>query len=225
MSTRPAKRRTAKGLASREALEGERFEGLLRTLAEILRDGRKGKELDGAGFAYLRAGVRAAVTNYGVLQFSKDDAAAQTLHKIRGPMHKVIEALRSEANETAIVVALGRHASGIDLDRGVDRRAALIADLETLAVVRSPPKGNRGNVDLYQLVHTLANDWVVHTGRSFTQDWENGVALSHGARFVHAVVAFVDRDNLASVPKMTEKVVRERLRGSLMPWLTLTSAK
>ena len=35
--------RPAKGLPSRNALEGERFEGLFWTLAEIVRDGRKGK--------------------------------------------------------------------------------------------------------------------------------------------------------------------------------------
>ena len=58
--------------------------------------------------------MRAAVTNYGVVQFAKDDAAAQTLHEIGGPLREVIEALRSEANETAIVVTLGRHAGGID---------------------------------------------------------------------------------------------------------------
>lgn len=223
MTTRP-KRRRAKGLPSREAFEGERFEGLLRTLAEIVRDGRKGKEaLDDAGLAYLRAGVMAAMTNYGALQFAKDDAAAQTLHKVSEPMREVIAALRSEANEAAIVVKLGRDATGLDLELGVERRAALIADLEKLAATRPPErrKGQPGNADLYQLVHTLANDWHILTGARFTQRWrEPGHhPASLGARFVYAVVAFVDANNLASLPKIAEKVVAERRRGRVMPWL------
>ena len=221
MTAQFAKRRAAKGLPSRNALEGERFEGLIRTLAEIVRDGRKGKALDSAELQRLRDGVRAAVTNYGVVQFAKDDAATQTLHEIGEPLREVIEALRSEANESTIAVTLGRHDGGIDLELGGQRQAALIADLEKLSAIapHHRKKGPPENVDLYQLVHTLANDWVILTGARFTQYWGDGEARSLGAKFVKEVVAFVDANNLTSLPKITERVVTDRNKGRVMPWL------
>ncbi len=228
--------RKAKNLASWEVSEswanGERhsaicwhnataFEALLGDLAKIVS--RSGKELDDKGLRSLRDGVEGAVTWYGTSQFAADEASKITLREITKPLARVLETLKREGNRHAVISALGgEHGSFYcDIELGVERRKALIADLERIAAMPQPERrrGARGNRDLHHLVHRLANEWLVLTDTRFTQDWHDKIPVTGGAEFVHAVVKFIDPENLTAVPKMTERVVKERNRDIVMPWL------
>lgn len=192
---------------------------------------QSGKELDKAGLKFLCKEVRAAGTNYGALQFTADCVSKITLHELDKPLTRVIEILRREDNVDPVILTLGAATPGYcDFKRGAEHRKAVIDGLEKLAA-RNPPSdraGRKGNRDLYHLVHSLANAWTILTGAAFTQMWvktwagDNSPATG-GAAFVHAVVRFVDRENLKSVPKMTERVVNDRRKGIVMPWLNVTS--
>jgi hypothetical protein len=221
----------AKNRLSWDFFESEAFEDLLRNLAEIVRE--SGKELDEMGLQSLRAGVRAAVTNYGVLQFTEDYVSKITLHELEKPLARVIEILKREDNVDPVIVTLGSEQGSFycDIEFGVERRKAVIADLEKIAARKPPSRraGRKGNRDLHHLVHSLANEWVVLTGTRFTQMWaDNGQPGTSGALFVDSVLRFIDQENLKALPKMTERVVNERNRGMIMPWLNIpkaTSAK
>ncbi len=205
----------------------EVFERLLSDLTKIVR--KSGTELDEEGREVLRSGVRCAVSWYGALQFTADDVSEITLHDLKKSLPTVIEILKRPANEDAISFALGAHKPGYcDFELGVERRKALIDDLEKIAAIRPPSRrrGAPGNPDLHHLVHSLANYWLVITGRRFTQMWtDDGTPVTDAAEFVYKVVAFVDRDNLKALPQMMKRVISERRRGIVMPWLTLTSGK
>jgi hypothetical protein len=100
---------------------------------------------------------------------------------------------------------------------------ALISDLEKIAAISPPGKTGPGrplNTDLYQLVHKLANYWRYATDKAFTQDWNGADPISAGAEFTQIVVSFIDPKSLAALPSMTERVVNERRRGIVMPWLS-----
>ncbi len=208
----------------------EDFERLLGDLAEIVR--RSGvEELDEQRREYLRTAVRCAVSGYGVLRWSKDDAAASEamLRELKTPLRTVIEILKRPISESVISYTLGKgnHPSGYcDIELGSERRKALIAALEEIAAGLPPsrrmkPRGNPGNADLYQLVHTLANDWRVITGLPVTQ-MSDGAPKSGAAQFIHAVVKFVNPGSLGALRHMLEKVVAERRKGIVTPWLNLT---
>jgi len=47
--------------------------------------------------------------------------------------------------------------------------------------------------------------------------WANDGAATNGAAFIEAVVTFVDPQNLKALPKMAERVVKERRSGNVMP--------
>ena len=64
---------------------------------------------------------------------------------------------------------------------------------------------------------------VILTGARFTQYWGDGEARSLGAKFVKEVVAFVDANNLTSLPKITERVVTDRNKGPC--WWSITSVE
>jgi hypothetical protein len=218
--------RKAKDLHSRDALEREAFENLLRELAKIVL--KSGRELDEKGLQFLRDGVEEAVTWYGVLQFTADYVAEITLHELEKPLARVIEILKREENVDRVVMALGETKPGYcDVEAGVEHRSALIVDLEKIAAIPPPERrrGAKGNRDLHHLVHRLANQWLLLTGTPFTQMWaDNGTPATNGAAFVQAVVRFVDPENLNAVPNMTERVVGDRRRkGVVMPWLNVTS--
>jgi len=131
-----------------EALKSEAFEKLLQTLAEIVRQARKGNGIDDIGLASLNAHVAVAIAGYGALQYVADEARKSTLHKLVPPLRRVIEALQSEANGNEINFALGRDGIFfVNPELGAARRKTLIADLEKLAAVR--PR-NASNAALYE---------------------------------------------------------------------------
>jgi hypothetical protein len=193
---------------------------LLGDLAKIVS--RTGKELDEKGLRSLREGIEEAITWYGTSQVAHE-ASKITLREIAEPLARVLEPLKREGNRHAVIRTLGgEHGSYyLDIELGVERRKALIADLERIAAMPPPERrrGARGNPDLHRLVHPLANEWLVLTGTRFTQDWHHKTPVTGGAEFVHAVVKFIDPENLTAVRKMTERVVKERNRGIVMPWL------
>ncbi|MGO9419916.1 hypothetical protein [Roseiarcus sp.] len=197
--------------------EGREFEDLLSHLASIVSKA----ELGAIQLNRLRAGVTEAIYWYGSSQFTSDLVAKTTLHKVAKSLARVIEALRDEGNEHPLLMALGQtpEQSTVDLARGIERLQAVIADLEKIAAIppERRPRGRTENRDLHHLVHRLANLWLVVSGTSFTQMWANDGAATNGAAFIEAVVTFVDPQNLKALPKMAERVVKERRSGKVMP--------
>jgi len=210
---------------------GEDFERLLGTAAEIMR-AEIGVELDEEKREALRSSARYAISWHGVLEESKDDARAVEvpLHGLKTPLIATIKALRRPIVEDAISFTLGKGdlpPGRCNIERGAERLGALIDVLEEIAASLPPYKkksGNPGNQDLYQLVHTLANDWIGITGHHFAQSSKDGASATNAAtQFVYAVVDFVDPGARKAVPKMIERVVSERKQGRVMPWLNLGS--
>jgi len=204
-----------------KALPVDGFKKLLRTLRGIV-ERELGKELDKTKLRFLCAEVRLSVVNYGALQFAANYASTSALPELQDLLSpitpRVIEILEadgneSDANEGEIAIRLGSYGNGYsDIEYGIELRNAIIAGLRRILAVPSPKRsrGRPRNRDLHELVYSLANAWEKLTGDQFTQAWDCGVPYSPGAGFVHAVVEFVDPENLKSVPKMTERFVEER---------------
>jgi hypothetical protein len=232
MSARRRQRRGARLYPgpNRFDLDGETFAKLLEDLEKCLHEAGA----TSVDSTELDTSVREAVLFYDADLYVDDYLDNLTLHELEDDLPRVIEILKREANEHPIDIALGTipDSRGVDIEHGIERRKAVISDLEKIAAI--PPPATRGQgrpkrEALYRLVHRLANYWSIATGWAITSDWHKDVTLSKkvplslGARFVYAVANFVDPEILPAVPKMMETVVAERSQGIVMPWLNVTS--
>jgi hypothetical protein len=228
-------RRTPKGLRRYPAarydleLDGEAFDALMAELAAIARQANDAVDIED-----LRNGVGQAIQWYLAGWFTADYVSKITLEEIAEPLARVIEILERQENVHPVVLELGRETElgYADIKGGAERRGALIDDLKRIAAIerRENGRGRPERKDLHQLVHQLANEWLCLTGADFTRHWNGKEPKSLGAQFVHAVVTFIDPDpvTLGAVPKMMERVARERKEGVVMPalnWPKATSAK
>ena len=71
---------------------------MLGELAKIVVRRKPGKKLNEKGLRFLRNEVRAAVVNYGALQFTADYVSKNTLRELDKPLARVIEILKREDN-------------------------------------------------------------------------------------------------------------------------------
>jgi hypothetical protein len=122
----------------------------------------------------------------------------------------------------------GRGTPGAPIPTEDEQQAAscyrnLFDDLRSIsrAVPMPPAKRNRGAPEkkgrtdpFHDLVDRLATAWERATDKPFRQHWydkKKGVAANSAAQFVQAVVEMVDPARLRSLPKMTERIVTERI--------------
>jgi hypothetical protein len=195
------------------------FEGLLRELEALVAAEASGP----VDAKKLREEITYVVSWYGADRYVADYVSKLRMHELAQPLPLVIELLKAEENERAIIVALGGNPNGtVDIKYGAEHRRALIADLEKIArVVPTPskrPAHRPPRLDLRLLVGTLANYWLLTTGRPFTSLWAKRDPVSAGAQFVHAVVSYIDPAGLSALPRATEWVVNARRKGKVPGW-------
>ncbi len=198
-------------MSEHEALERRRldrglgFEVLIERLAGIIR--KSGAEAD---LETLRASLDYSVFGYGLLDHLYKPPA---LAEIATPLACVVEFLKREDCKGELISTLAA-----DFDRSAARLrlSALITDLESLRRAANWPyrlqRGRPPNHRLLFLVRALAEKWVIMTDKPFTQDWNDATKepVSPGAQFVEAVVRYLDPKSLPALPKMLERVVKER---------------
>jgi hypothetical protein len=186
-----ARRRSPKGARpypgpNRFDLNGETFAKLLEDLEKLLYKA-------GATFVDLTellSRVKEAILSYDADLYMEDYLENLTLHKLEDTLPLVIEILKCEANEHPVIMALGAvpDSRSVDIEHGVDRRKALISDLEKIAAIPPPATRGRGRPKgeaLHRFIHRLAKYWVTATGRPFTSFWPKDFPVSLGAQFVN----------------------------------------
>jgi hypothetical protein len=199
-------------LEGRRLDRGPAFEALIKGLVDIIRRSDPDAEPDEQT---LRDLLDYSVRGYGWRDPLYEPPALPDIAK---PLARVVEFLRREDCEAELVSALGPGDWSWDRSAERLRLSALVADLERLERAASRPwpypieRGRRNNHKLLFLVHELARNWVLMTDKPFTHDWNRSTnePVSLGARFVAAVVRYLDPESFPALPKMLERVVAER---------------
>jgi hypothetical protein len=144
---------------------------------------------------------------------------ADTLHEMAEPLEHVLSLLENDTNFSRLCIALANDDD--KLAREGDRIMELIRYLKRIQRVVPPPPAKRPkgrplkSSDLYALVDSLASYWEETTGQPFAQSWHTNPdgrrePIANAARFVYAVVEFIDDTRLRALPKVTAKIVSER---------------
>jgi hypothetical protein len=205
---------------------------LLRTLEEIVK-AKTGLPVTESARSELKRRVSHAAMVYAGTKVAVEAWARSPLQELAEPLARVIALLKEEEKRDEIIAALGYRTGRFSIDpsgtpidpipivtrwsgdpterKVAKRHRRLLAYLRAIARATAKRKKKGATDPFHDLVDRLATAWERASGEPFRQHWHKGAAINSATQFVRGVVEVVAPERLRSLPKMTERIVHERI--------------